>query len=240
MIISFVNQKGGVGKTTSAINVGSSLARRSHRLVLLDLDPQGSCVKWHSVEGNQAFDVIHQPTLMIPADVETLSSAYDFVIIDAPPTIDGITWKILMASDIAIIPVSPSSLDLWACTETLKMIREVQQHHPDLEAKFLINRKVPGTRTGGEIRQALKVFETGIFETELCQRVAYVDAMKYGVSVMQFAPGSKAAQEVEQLCGEITKGLEKPEIGDAADIRPISSLYHEEPDNMTYHDSQTL
>ena len=110
----------------------------------------------------------------------------------------------------------------------------------DLEAKFLINRKVPGTRTGGEIRQALKVFETGIFETELCQRVAYVDAMKYGVSVMQFAPGSKAAQEVEQLCGEITKGLEKPEIGDAADIRPISSLYQEEPDNMTYHDSQTL
>ncbi|MGD8834439.1 MAG: ParA family partition ATPase [Desulfobacteraceae bacterium] len=240
MIISFVNQKAGVGKTTSAINIGSSLARRSHRPVLLDLDPRGSSVKWHAVEGNQAFDVIHQPTIMIPADVEILSSAYDFVIIDAPPAIDGITRKILAASSIAIIPVSPSSLDLWACTETLKMVREVQQAHPELEAKFLINCKIPGTHTGREIRQALKVFQTGIFDTELCQRASYVDAMKSGVSVMQFDPAGEAAREVEQFCDEIIKGLEKPEIGDAVEIRPISSLYQEESDNMTCHDSQTL
>jgi chromosome partitioning protein len=240
MIISFVNQKGGVGKTTTAINIGSSLARRGHRLVLLDLDPQGSSIKWHAVEGNQAFDVIHQPTIMIPSDVEALSSAYEFVIIDAPPAIDGVTWKILSSSDMAVIPVSPSSLDLWACTETLKMAHDVQKQHPGLEVRFLINRKIPGTRSGSEIRQALKVFETVIFDSELCQRVAYVDAMKHGVSVMQFNPRSKAAQEIERLCDEIAKGLKKPVGCSEHDIHSISSRSRKESDNPVYRDAQIL
>lgn len=240
MIISFVNQKKGVGKTTIAINIGSSLARRGRRVVLLDLDPRGSSIKWHAIEGNQAFDVIHQPTIVIPSDAETLSSSYEYVIIDAPPTIDGITWKILLASDIAVIPVSPSSLDLWACTETLRMISDVQKQHPGLETKFLINRKIPGTCAGSEIRQALKVFETKIFATELCQRVAYVDAMKHGVSVMQFDSRSKATREIERLCDEITNGLKKPLVCDELDIHSISSPYREESDNPIYRDSQTL
>jgi chromosome partitioning protein len=240
MIISFVNQKGGVGKTTTAINIGSSLARRGHKLILLDLDPQGSSIKWHAIEGNQSFDVIHQPAIMIPSDVKTLSSTYAFVIIDAPPAIDGVTWKILSASDIAVIPVSPSSLDLWACTETLKMINDVQEQYPRLEARFLINRKIPGTRVGSEIRQALKVFETAIFDTELCQRVAYVDAMKYGVSVMQFDSRSKAAQEIERLCDEIMKGLKKPVACDEPDLGPVSSRHRQEADHPLYRDAQTL
>lgn len=240
MIISFVNQKGGVGKTTAAINIGSSLARRNHRLVLMDLDPQGSAVKWQAMEGNQAFDVIHQPGNLISSDVETLTTTYDYVFIDTPPTIDGITWKILAASNTVVIPVSPSPLDLWACTDILNTIKWVQQRHPDVEAKILINRKIPGTRLGREIRDALKEFKTSIFDTELCQRVAFVEAMKYGVSVMQYAPGSKAAHEVEQLCDEIVNGLAKSESIENVDISLISSLSHDESDNILYRDFQIL
>lgn len=240
MIISFVNQKGGVGKTTTAINLGSLLIRKSHTVILLDLDPQGSAARWHAVEGNLAFDVIHQPTHVAPSDLEKLSAAYDFVIIDSPPTIDGITWKILAASNMVIIPVSPSSLDLWACTDTLKMIKEVQQQHPDLSARFLINRKIPGTRAGREIRQALTAFKTRIFETELCQRVSYVDALKYGVSVMQYAPSSKAAVEVEQFCDEVLKGMDSSESIESADVTPITSLYREKSENSLFRDYQAL
>lgn len=240
MIISFVNQKGGVGKTTTAINLGASLARKNHSLVLLDLDPQGSAAKWHAVEGNQAFDVIHQPTMPISSDVQKLSVAHDYIIIDSPPTIDGIIWKILAVSNMVVIPVSPSSLDLWACTDTLKMIKEVQQQHPDLQARFLINRKIPGTLSGREIRQALKVFDTRIFDTELCQRVSFIDAMKFGVSVMQFDPRGKAAAEVEQLCDEFIDGLPKSEINDSAGISSVSSLFQEETDQMHYPDCQAL
>jgi chromosome partitioning protein len=240
MIISFVNQKGGVGKTTTAINLGSRLVRKNHTVILLDLDPQGSATRWHAIEGNLAFDVIHQPTHLKPSELEKLSTAYNFVIVDSPPAIDGITWKILSSSNMVIIPVSPSSLDLWACTDTLKMIKEVQQQHAGLSAGFLINRKIPGTRAGREIRQALAVFKTHIFNTELCQRVSYVDALKYGVSVMQYAPCSKAAIEVEELCDEILNWMESSGPIESANVTPIASFYQEESDNRFFRDYQAL
>ena len=238
MIISFVNQKGGVGKTTIAINIAASLARRNRRTILVDLDPQGSAAKWHAIEENKAFETLHQPYMLTPSDIETLSGTYDDVIIDAPPDISAKTRSALGASDVVVIPVSPSSLDIWACTDTLKMIETVQERHPDLEVKFLVNRKISGTRTGREIRDALEGFNTTVLNAELCQRVAFVDAMKYGVSVMQFAPGSKAAAEVELLCDEIVSGAEKSETTEMGDINPIAELYREETDNILFRSFQ--
>ena len=58
MIISFVNQKGGVGKTTSAINVAASLKRRNYDVKFIDADPQGSATQWHTVENNNAFEIL--------------------------------------------------------------------------------------------------------------------------------------------------------------------------------------
>ena len=239
MIISFVNQKGGVGKTTTAINIAASLSRKNCNLLLVDLDPQGSAAKWHGVEGNQAFEVLHQPSVLMPADLETLSDAYDHIIIDAPPSISDTTMNHLEKSDVVVIPVSPSSLDIWACTDTLKLVEAVKAQKNSLKIMFLINRKIPGTRTGREIRNSLKEFDTTIMDTELCQRVAYIEAMKYGVSVMQFAPGSKAADEIEQLCDEIINGHEE-ELEEDIEINPISALYQEETDNILFRSFQRL
>lgn len=203
MIISFVNQKGGVGKTTTAINLAASLKRKNHSLVFIDADPQGSAVQWHAVENNNAFDVRHLPEPLDQAEIRELSRSYDYVVIDAPPAIGEITKSILELSDLAIVPLSPSSLDVWSCWGTLEMIEEAQQTNTDLKVKLLINRKIPGTRVGRDAREAMEVFDMDIFETELCQRVAFVDAMTSGVSVMQYAPSSKAALEIESFSEEI-------------------------------------
>jgi len=84
------------------------------------------------------------------------------------------------------------------------MIDDAQVENPDLDVKLLINRKIPGTRVGREARDSLSIFDMDLMDTELCQRVAYIDAMTSGVSVMQYAPSSKAANEIENLCDEIT------------------------------------
>jgi chromosome partitioning protein len=204
MIISFVNQKGGVGKTTTAINLAASLKRRNNKLLFIDADPQGSAVHWHAVENNNAFEILHHPDPVNRQDIEELSQNYDYVVIDAPPAIGDITKSILAVSELSIIPLSPSSLDIWSCKGTLEMIEEVQPENPDMDVKLLINRKIPGTRVGREARASLDVFDMDILDSELCQRVAYIDAMTSGVSVMQYAPKSKAADEIEQLCDEIT------------------------------------
>ena len=213
MIISFVNQKGGVGKTTTAINLAASLKRRNNNLLFIDADPQGSAMRWHAVESNNAFEILHHPDPINKEDIEALSQNYDYVVIDAPPAISDITKSILAVTELSIIPLSPSSLDIWSCKGTLEMIEESQPENPDMDVKLLINRKIPGTRVGREARASLDVFDMDILDSELCQRVAFIDAMTSGVSVMQFAPGSKAADEIEQLCDEITlqETVEEPQ-----------------------------
>lgn len=238
MIISFVNQKGGVGKTTTAINLASSLVRKNHKLVLIDADPQGSAATWHGIEDNQAFEIIGHPDKLTQADIDILEAAYDYVIIDAPPAVNDKVETILEASDLAIMPVTPSSLDLWSCKETLDTLESKSEMPLNGKIRLLINRKIPGTRVGREVRQALEKFDKPIFETELCQRVAYIDAMRYGVSVMQFAPGSKAAGEIEQWGGEVS-ALQSEEMseGDATD-KSIATLYREETDNILFRSFQ--
>jgi chromosome partitioning protein len=207
MIISLVNQKGGVGKSTTAINLAASLARKNCKLVFIDTDPQGSAVRWHSIENNKAFEIKHHPRPIFHQDLNELAYDYDHVVIDAPPANSDITQSILAVTDLAIIPLSPSPVDMWSCDNTLEMINKQEKQNTSLKSKLLVCRKIPGTKLGREARGAMGVFDTEIFETELCQRVAYIEAMNAGVSVMQYAPNSKAAQEVENFSQEIIEQM---------------------------------
>ena len=236
MIISFVNQKGGVGKTTSAINVAASLNRKNYKVGFIDADPQGSATRWHAVEDNNAFEIMHHPKPLVREDIQELSQNYDYLVIDAPPAIGDITKSILAIADLSIIPLSPSSLDFWSCKGTLEMVDEAREENPELDVKILINRRIPGTRIGRQARDWLAAFNMDILDSELCQRVAFIDAMTAGVSVMQFAPGSKAANEVENLCDEITLQkaekdyqIEEPRIQEADQYIQPSDVPGEKP-----------
>lgn len=203
MIISFINQKGGVGKTTTAINIADSLIRRNKKLLFIDADPQGSAMHWHTMENSNTFEMLHYTEPVKKSDIEELSTHYDYLVIDAPPAIGEMTKSILAVTDLSIIPLIPSSLDIWACRGTLDMIEEIRPENSEMDVKLLINRKIPGTRVGREARETLKEFNAEVLDSELCQRVAYINAITSGVSVMEYAPKSKAAEEIEKLCDEL-------------------------------------
>ena len=242
MIISFVNQKGGVGKTTSAINIAASLKRRNYKIGFVDADPQGSATHWHSVEDNNAFEVLHHPEPISRSEIDELSQNYDYLVIDAPPAFGDITKSILAVTDLSIIPLSPSALDVWSCKGTLEMVDEAREENPDLDVKLLINRKIPGTRVGRDARDSLAVFDMDILDSELCQRVAYIDAMTSGVSVMQYAPSSKAADEVESLCDEITlpQAQSEPQIPEAHQYTQSQDVEDEKPEPYLYTQPQDV
>jgi len=205
VIISLVNQKGGVGKTTIAINLAGCLSRRNYNTLLIDGDPQGSVVQWQSIADTKAFDVKHCPSPTFGSSIRDLARGYDHVVVDGPPAMGEITRSILAVSRLAIIPIGPSPLDIWSSKETLSLLREARKLNRHLTGKLLISRKIPTTRLAREAREATETYEMEVFQTEISQRIAFVEAMISGLSVLQYAPNSKAASEIESLCEEVVQ-----------------------------------
>ncbi len=206
MIISVVNQKGGVGKTTIAINLGIGMARRNYKVGFLDTDPQGTASQWQSIEGNLGFEVRRHPSPVSFGDLTDEDRNHGFLIIDTPPAIGGITRSVLALADLAIIPLAPSVLDIWSSRTTIGMIEEAKKANPGLQGRLLVSRKIPRTRLGREGREAIAALEMDLFKTEISQRIAYVESMIAGVSVFQYAPKSEASKEIDELCEEIIQG----------------------------------
>jgi chromosome partitioning protein len=200
MVISLVNQKGGVGKTTIAINLASGLALRNSSILLVDSDPQGSVLQWHSIQKQDFIAVEDLPQPSDSARFRNRASKYDYVIIDTPPAIREITIQVLYATDLVLIPIAPSALDLWSSKRVLDLFEYSRTKHLRKNAKVLISRKIPGTRVGREAGEAVGVYGLDIVPVEISQRIAYVEAITAGLSVLQYAPKSAAADEINALC----------------------------------------
>lgn len=205
MIISIVNQKGGVGKTTLALNLAGALVHAGKTVTLIDTDPQGSLVQWQTVSDAAAFDISHHIRPIRPKKVKLLEKENDYIIIDSPPALEKITLNNLVLSDLTIVPVSPSPLDIWSASETIDQIRKSMKKNKQLSAQLLVYRKIPGTRIGKEAKSALNGYGLPVFNTEITQKIAAVEAMIYGQTVLDYAPRSKSAYEFKQLAEEVNR-----------------------------------
>ena len=206
-IIALTGQKGGIGKSTTAVCIAAEAVSRGMRVLLVDADPQGTARTWGEVAneaGHTAPTIVAMGAAMHRSgQLAQLAAAYDMTIIDCPPRHGDIQRSALMVADLAILPCGPSAADAWALSAAVEVLDEARALRPDLGAVVLITRKQGRTALGKSARKVLETSGLPVLSTELAHRIAYQEALAAGRGVTTFAPNDRAAQEVRALFDEL-------------------------------------
>lgn len=248
-VIAVANQKGGVGKTTSAVNIAASLGAKGKNTLLIDIDPQGNSTSGVGfdrrslettsydilINGAKGQDAVRQTAFaglsVIPssadlaaAEIELadipareavlknalapLRAAYDFILIDCPPSLGLITTNALNAADSVLIPVQCEYYALEGLSQLMNSVQAVKRRYNDrLELEGVLLTMYDGrlNLTQQVVTEIKKYFPRKVFSTVIPRTVRLSEAPSYGQPILYYDRSNKGAQAYSALTDEILK-----------------------------------
>jgi chromosome partitioning protein len=243
-ILCIANQKGGVGKTTTAINLAAALGHSGRRTLLVDLDPQCNATSglgqrptschplvsreplkdslcstavpnlellpgsrsFQDVEALNSGDVSHSATLS--QHLASGLSAYDFVLIDCPPSLGQLTQSALASSTEVLMPIQCEYFAMEGLSQMIEVIRQVMETRPErLQFGGIVLTMYDETlELTKEVDQEVRdFFGEIVFKTVIPRDVAVSEAPSHGVSVIDYSPRARGSRAYIELCLEVLK-----------------------------------
>ena len=208
-VVSVLNRKGGVGKSTISCQLARGMQLQGYEVLVVDTDAQGTASDWAESGNGDTPLVVKIDRATLEDDIPKAGANYDVVIVDGAAKAERMNVSAVKASDLVLIPIQPSAVDIWPVKETVEIIKTRQEVAGRPQGALVISRAITGTNLASTIGDVLSGIELPLLEARTHQRVAYAEAMGEGAGVMDLSGKDKAATEIKEMTKEVIDILKK-------------------------------
>ncbi|MGI2906944.1 AAA family ATPase [Tolypothrix sp. VBCCA 56010] len=207
-VICFTNLKGGVGKSTLALHfIYWLLAIKKRSVAVVDADSQASTSAWlEALEMDIKCHRITDPD-QLAEEIPELEKQCEYLVVDCPGSLGEATRCVLLTAFFAVIPITPSGLDLMSAAAAVRIVKQTQMARGGLpKAGVVINKAVKNTKLLKEAQEVITQLEPAVaFKQIIYQRQAIADAFLQGETVWSMKGTQEAASDYQKLFAEILR-----------------------------------